>query len=409
MKSYITFIAACLTVLTPLGSCDKKENVLYTGEVSGRPASLIYNDEEQSYKLKIDYSKDDKSLWKTMELYVDSTLISKDEDKDLNILFENRFNPGKITAKNKAEFTGTIYDCALPSFGIWNYPDSTYEALYSPEEGDYFVYEKTFNEDFPGNYNLVRILMPSDRYAGINMNYGVTYFENAEIAAFIRQGEHASIDVIKYKAMPDWQIDSTAYEPIIYIENGLEMLSGNNWELTIAEINENINWMVAFYNLLDIYPSYNHSYREYTSSFPPRVVDSDCNSIMLEIPWSIEEDLFTIARSIRKQLGNEISDRFKNQVWFKNRLSYLRAVEQYLRYDIQLDMRYSKCKAWEQMKLRMLIPEKIYNSSYLYAEIRRIVNYDNFVLFLANVCLNDLLVQVSQERDRLGDSSYVIK
>ena len=47
---------------------------------------MIYNDEEQSYKLKIDYSKDDKSLWKTMELYVDSTLISKDEDKDLNIL-----------------------------------------------------------------------------------------------------------------------------------------------------------------------------------------------------------------------------------------------------------------------------------------------------------------------------------
>ena len=66
-----------------------------------------------------------------------------------------------------------------------------------------------------------------------------------------------------------------------------------------------------------------------------------------------------------------------------------------------------ECKEWIRCKLQILIPENQYNS-YYYNSVRQLVSYNEFIRFLADICLNDLLVQVSRERDRMGDSSYMI-
>ena len=154
--------------------------------------------------------------------------------------------------------------------------------------------------------------------------------------------------------------------------------------------------------------SYN-SYRNYSI-----LVDSDCYNIIIDIPWDIRWKLFAIANDIRKPLSNDIFDMYEDQAgWFDDKLAYLRAVEEYLRYDIQSSAENPsfaivESREWIRCKLQKLIPESQYNS-YYYDDIRRLVSYNMFIRYLSDICLNDLLVQTSRERDRLGDSTYVIK
>ena len=413
-KRTVLFATMAAVICTIFPACNNNERIIRTDKFDGYPVSLVYNNKDRIYKLKFDYSEDDRMPWKMLEQDVDSSLIINGGDMPLNILFENEYNFGTITAKTGARFDGLIYNATLPLDGIWNYPDDTYELvrMASLEDGNNYVfYHKTFNENFESDYNTVTLLIPSNEYTGIDMNTGITYFEKSKIAAFGKgTGESSSITIAKYDAKPDWKIDSTAYKSIFTIENYSEAFYyTNNEQFSIDEINQIFNWMVAYYNILFFTPS-EHSY---TSYYNNNLVDSDCYDIIIDIPWDIRMKLFAIADDIRKPLSNDIFDMYEDQAgWFNDKLAYLRAVEKYLRYDIQSSAENPfaivESREWIRCKLQKLIPESQYNS-YYYDDIRRLVSYNMFIRYLSDICLNDLLVQTSRERDRLGDSTYVIK
>lgn len=414
-----TVLFATMVVMTCIifSACNNNERIIRTGKFNGYPVSLVYNNEEK-YKLKFDYSADDRIPWKMQEQNVDSSLIINGGDMSLNILFENKYNYGAITAKSGARFDGIIYNATLPVDGTWNYPDGTYEIVtgYLANGNNYFVYMKTFNEDFESDYNNVILLIPSSEYTCIDMNTGITYFEKSKIAAFGKgAGEFGSTTIAKYDAKPDWKIDSTTYKPIITtVNNGFEAFYTNNERFSIDEINQIFNWMVAYYNIADLFILSGHSYSSYKNYYNNNtiLVDSDCFNILTGISWNIKRQLFAIANDIRKPLSNDIFDMYEDQAWFKDKLAYLRAVETYLRYDIQSSTGNSSATVesseWIRCKLQKLIPESQYNF-YYYDDIRRLVSYDMFIRYLSDICLNDLLVQISRERDRLGDSTYVIE
>lgn len=418
MKRNIVFIVVGIVIFILFLSCNNSEKVISSGEYNGYPASLVYDTEEKDYRLKVDCSGSD-SLYDRIELYVDSSAISEAGNMNLNLLFEYGVNYGTVAAKNGAKFKGLIYlyPRILPAMGIWSYPDSTHEYLYSLEDrGEYYCYIRTFDKNF-SEYNGVIVLIPSEMYSGIGMHSGIEYFEKSHIAAFEKKEKNSNyVDVVKYNALSDWRIDSTTYKPIISIfDNSFEAFWDTNEKLSISEINQIFNWMAAYYQLLDLQTLSKHSYIEeftYFSDDIPALIDSDCSSIQVDIPWKIRRYLFKMARDLRKPLGNDIADMFENQVWFKDKLSYYRAIEQYLRYDIRSSLQNNglgtiECKEWIRYKLQILIPENQYNS-YYYGSVRQLVSYDEFIRFLADICLNDLLVQVSRERDRIGDSSYMI-
>lgn len=246
------------------------------------------------------------------------------------------------------------------------------------------------------------------------MNTGITYFEKSKIAAF-GEGtvESGGTTIVKYGAKTDWKIDSTTYKPIISYENsGFEAFYTNNEQFSIDEINQIFNWMVAYYNYnVPLYTYYEHSYNSYRNY--SILVDSDCFNIIMDIPWDIRMKLFAVANDIRKPLSNDIFDMYEDQAaFFNDKLEYLRAVEKYLRCDIQSSAENSfatvESREWIRCKLQKLIPESQYNS-YYYDDIRRLVSYNIFIRYLSDICLNDLLVQTSRERDRLGDTTYVIE
>ena len=416
MKRNIVFLVVGIIIFMLFLSCNNSEKVISSGQYRGYPVSLVYNSEEKDYRLRIDCSDNDSSLYDRIELYVDSFAIAKVENMDLDFLLLNQ-NVGTITAKNGAKFKGLIFAGTFPTTGMWSYPDSTHEYLYSPEDrGEYYCYIRTFDKNF-SEYNGVIVLIPSEMYSGIGMHGGIEYFEKSHIAAFEKKEKNSNyVDVVKYNALSDWKIDSTTCKPIISIfDNSFEAFFNTNERLSIGEINEIFNWMAAYYQLLDLHTLSKHSYIEeftYFSDDIPVLVDSDCYDIQIDIPWKIRRHLFKMARDLRKPLGNDIADMFENQVWFKDKLSYYRSIEQYLRYDIRSSMPPNgygtiECKEWIRCKLQILIPENQYNS-YYYNSVRQLVSYNEFIRFLADICLNDLLVQVSRERDRMGDSSYMI-
>lgn len=414
MKRNIVFLVVGIIIFMLFLSCNNSEKVISSGQYRGYPVSLVYNSEEKDYRLRIDCSDNDSSLYDRIELYVDSFAIAKVENMDLDFLLLNQ-NVGTITAKNGAKFKGLIFAGTFPTTGMWSYPDSTHEYLVSPgNRGEYYCYVKTFDENF-SEYNNVSVLIPSDMYRGIGMHSGIEYFEKSHIAAFEKkEKDFEYVDVVKYNALSDWKIDSTTYKPIISIfDNSFEAFFGTNERLSIGEINEIFNWMTAYYYLFDLHTLSKHSYTEeltYFSDDIPVLVDSDCYDIQIDIPWKIRRHLFKMARDLRKPLGNDIADMFENQVWFKDKLSYYRAIEQYLRNDIHSSIQglgTIECKEWIRCKLQILIPENQY-SSYYYSTVRQLVSYDEFIRFLADICLNDLLVQVSRERDKMGDSNYMI-
>lgn len=414
MKRNIVFLVVGIIIFMLFLSCNNSEKVISSGQYRGYPVSLVYDSEEKDYRLRIDCSDNDSSLYDRIELYVDSFAIAKVENMDLDFLLLNQ-NVGTITAKNGAKFKGLIFAGTFPTTGMWSYPDSTHEYLVSPgNRGEYYCYVKTFDENF-SEYNNVSVLIPSDMYRGIGMHSGIEYFEKSHIAAFEKkEKDFEYVDVVKYNALSDWKIDSTTYKPIISIfDNSFEAFFGTNERLSIGEINEIFNWMTAYYYLFDLHTLSKHSYTEeltYFSDDIPVLVDSDCYDIQIDIPWKIRRHLFKMARDLRKPLGNDIADMFENQVWFKDKLSYYRAIEQYLRNDIHSSIQglgTIECKEWIRCKLQILIPENQY-SSYYYSTVRQLVSYDEFIRFLADICLNDLLVQVSRERDKMGDSNYMI-
>lgn len=420
-KRTVLFATMAAMICTIFPACNNNERIIRTDKFDGYPVSLVYNNKEKVYKLKFDYSDNDRMSWKIQEQYVDSSLIINGGDMPLNILFENLANYGTITAKSGARFDGFIYNATLPICGTWNYPDGSYETLIAPTENGniYCVYDKTFSEDFESDYNTIRLLIPANEYTGINMNTGITYFEKSKIAAF-GQGtvESGGTTIVKYDAKTDWKIDSTTYKPIItFANNGFEAFYTNNEQFSIDEINQIFNWMVTYYNAAYTHyvapytHSEQHSYNSYRNY--SILVDSDCYNIIIDIPWDIRWKLFAIANDIRKPLSNDIFDMYEDQaVWFNDKLEYLRAVEEYLRYDIQSSAENPfatvESREWIRCKLQKLIPESQYNS-YYYDDIRRLVSYNMFIRYLSDICLNDLLVQTSRERDRLGDSTYVIE
>lgn len=414
-KRTVLFATMAAMICTIFPGCNNNERIIRTDKFDGYPVSLVYNNKEKVYKLKFDYSDNNRMSWKIQEQYVDSSLIINGGDMPLNILFENIVNYGTITAKSGARFDGFIDNATLPVCGTWNYPDGSYETLITPTGNGnlYCVYDKAFSEDFESDYNTVTLLIPANEYTGINMNTGITYFEKSKIAAF-GEGtvESGSTTIVKYDAKTDWKIDSTTYKPIItLVNNGFEAFYTNNEQFSIDEINQIFNWMVAYYNAA-LYTHSEHfyiSYRNYSI-----LVDADCHNIIIDIPWDIRMKLFAIADDIRKPLSNDIFDMYEDQAgWFDDKLAYLRAVEKYLRYDIQSSAENPsfaivESREWIRCKLQKLIPESQYNS-YYYDDIRRLVSYNMFIRYLSDICLNDLLVQTSRERDRLGDSTYVIE
>ena len=415
-KRTVLFATMAAMICTIFPACNNNERIIRTDKFDGYPVSLVYNNKEKVYKLKFDYSDDDRMSWKMQEQYVDSSLIINGGDMPLNILFENIANYGTITAKSGARFDGFIYNATLPALGTWDYPDGSYETLLAPENGTYCVYNKTFSENFESDYNTITLLIPANEYNFIDMNTGITYFEKSKIAAF-GEGtvESGGTTIVKYDAKTDWKIDSTTYKPIISYENsGFEAFYTNNEQFSIDEINQIFNWMVAYYNMADLSTPSGHSYNSHKNYYNNNtiLVDSDCFNILMDISWNIRWQLFAIANDIRKPLSNDIFDMYEDQAWFKDKLAYLRAVEKYLRYDIQSSAGNSsgtvESSEWIRCKLQKLISESRYNS-YYYDDIRRLVSYDMFIRYLSDICLNDLLVQISRERDRIGDSAYVIE
>ena len=413
-KRTVLFATMAAMICTIFPACNNNERIIRTDKFDGYPVSLVYNNKEKVYKLKFDYSDDDRMSWKMQEQYVDSSLIINGGDMPLNILFENIANYGTITAKSGARFDGFIYNATLPALGTWDYPDGSYETLLAPENGTYCVYNKTFSENFESDYNTITLLIPANEYNFIDMNTGITYFEKSKIAAF-GEGtvESGGTTIVKYDAKTDWKIDSTTYKPIISYENsGFEAFYTNNEQFSIDEINQIFNWMVAYYNYnVPLYTYYEHSYNSYRNY--SILVDSDCFNIIMDIPWDIRMKLFAVANDIRKPLSNDIFDMYEDQAaFFNDKLEYLRAVEKYLRCDIQSSAENSfatvESREWIRCKLQKLIPESQYNS-YYYDDIRRLVSYNIFIRYLSDICLNDLLVQTSRERDRLGDTTYVIE
>ena len=412
-KRTVLFATMAAMICTIFPACNNNERIIRTDKFDGYPVSLVYNNKEKVYKLKFDYSENNRMSWKIQEQYVDSSLIINGGDMPLNILFENIANYGTITAKSGAQFDGIIYNATLPLAGIWNYPDGSYEIVteYLANGNNYFVYIKIFSEDFESDYNTITLLIPANEYTCIDMNTGIIYFEKSKIAAFGKgTGEFGSTTIAKYDAKPDWKIDSTTYKPIINtLNNGFEAFYTNNERFSIDEINQIFNWMVTYYDAA-LYTHSGHSYISYRDY--SILVDSDCYSIIIDIPWDIRMKLFAIANDIRKPLSNDIFDMYEDQAaWFDDKLAYLRAVEKYLRYDIQNsaeNIAIVESREWIRCKLQKLIPESRYNS-YYYDDIRRLVSYNMFIRYLSDICLNDLLVQTSRERDRLGDSTYVIK
>ena len=413
-KRTVLFATMAAVICTIFPACNNNERIIRTDKFDGYPVSLVYNNKEKVYKLKFDYSDDDRMSWKMQEQYVDSSLIINGGDMPLNILFENIANYGTITAKSGARFDGFIYNATLPALGTWDYPDGSYETLLAPENGTYCVYNKTFSENFESDYNTITLLIPANEYNFIDMNTGITYFEKSKIAAF-GEGtvESGGTTIVKYDAKTDWKIDSTTYKPIISYENsGFEAFYTNNEQFSIDEINQIFNWMVAYYNYnVPLYTYYEHSYNSYRNY--SILVDSDCFNIIMDIPWDIRMKLFAVANDIRKPLSNDIFDMYEDQAaFFNDKLEYLRAVEKYLRCDIQSSAENSfatvESREWIRCKLQKLIPESQYNS-YYYDDIRRLVSYNIFIRYLSDICLNDLLVQTSRERDRLGDTTYVIE
>ena len=413
-KRTVVFATMAAMICTIFPACNNNERIIRTDKFDGYPVSLVYNNKEKVYKLKFDYSDDDRMSWKMQEQYVDSSLIINGGDMPLNILFENIANYGTITAKSGARFDGFIYNATLPALGTWDYPDGSYETLLAPENGTYCVYNKTFSENFESDYNTITLLIPANEYNFIDMNTGITYFEKSKIAAF-GEGtvESGGTTIVKYDAKTDWKIDSTTYKPIISYENsGFEAFYTNNEQFSIDEINQIFNWMVAYYNYnVPLYTYYEHSYNSYRNY--SILVDSDCFNIIMDIPWDIRMKLFAVANDIRKPLSNDIFDMYEDQAaFFNDKLEYLRAVEKYLRCDIQSSAENSfatvESREWIRCKLQKLIPESQYNS-YYYDDIRRLVSYNIFIRYLSDICLNDLLVQTSRERDRLGDTTYVIE
>ena len=413
-KRTVLFATMAAMICTIFPACNNNERIIRTDKFDGYPVSLVYNNKEKVYKLKFDYSDDDRMSWKMQEQYVDSSLIINGGDMPLNILFENIANYGTITAKSGARFDGFIYNATLPALGTWDYPDGSYETLLAPENGTYCVYNKTFSENFESDYNTITLLIPANEYNFIDMNTGITYFEKSKIAAF-GEGtvESGGTTIVKYDAKTDWKIDSTTYKPIISYENsGFEAFYTNNEQFSIDEINQIFNWMVAYYNYnVPLYTYYEHSYNSYRNY--SILVDSDCFNIIMDIPWDIRMKLFAVANDIRKPLSNDIFDMYEDQAaFFNDKLEYLRAVEKYLRCDIQSSAENSfatvESREWIRCKLQKLIPESQYNS-YYYDDIRRLVSYNMFIRYLSDICLNDLLVQTSRERDRLGDTTYVIE
>ena len=413
-KRTVLFATMAAMICTIFPACNNNERIIRTDKFDGYPVSLVYNNKEKVYKLKFDYSDDNRMSWKIQEQYVDSSLIINGGDMPLNILFENIANYGTITAKSGARFDGFIYNATLPALGTWDYPDGSYETLLAPENGTYCVYNKTFSENFESDYNTITLLIPANEYNFIDMNTGITYFEKSKIAAF-GEGtvESGGTTIVKYDAKTDWKIDSTTYKPIISYENsGFEAFYTNNEQFSIDEINQIFNWMVAYYNYnVPLYTYYEHSYNSYRNY--SILVDSDCFNIIMDIPWDIRMKLFAVANDIRKPLSNDIFDMYEDQAaFFNDKLEYLRAVEKYLRCDIQSSAENSfatvESREWIRCKLQKLIPESQYNS-YYYDDIRRLVSYNIFIRYLSDICLNDLLVQTSRERDRLGDTTYVIE
>ena len=413
-KRTVLFATMAAMICTIFPACNNNERIIRTDKFDGYPVSLVYNNKEKVYKLKFDYSDDDRMSWKMQEQYVDSSLIINGGDMPLNILFENIANYGTITAKSGARFDGFIYNATLPALGTWDYPDGSYETLLAPENGTYCVYNKTFSENFESDYNTITLLIPANEYNFIDMNTGITYFEKSKIAAF-GEGtvESGGTTIVKYDAKTDWKIDSTTYKPIItFANNGFEAFYTNNEQFSIDEINQIFNWMVAYYNYnVPLYTYYEHSYNSYRNY--SILVDSDCFNIIMDIPWDIRMKLFAVANDIRKPLSNDIFDMYEDQAaFFNDKLEYLRAVEKYLRCDIQSSAENSfatvESREWIRCKLQKLIPESQYNS-YYYDDIRRLVSYNIFIRYLSDICLNDLLVQTSRERDRLGDTTYVIE
>lgn len=417
-KRTVLFATMVAMTCTIFPACNNNERIISTDKFNGYPVSLVYNNEDKVYKLKFDYSDDDRMLWKIQEQDVDTSLIINGGDMPLNILFENKSNYGTITAKSGAQFDGIIYNATLPLAGIWNYPDGSYEIVteYLANGNNYFVYIKIFSEDFESDYNTITLLIPANEYTCIDMNTGIIYFEKSKIAAFGKgTGEFGSTTIAKYDAKPDWKIDSTTYKPIINtLNNGFEAFYTNNERFSIDEINQIFNWMVAYYNMADLSTPSGHSYNSHKNYYNNNtiLVDSDCFNILMDISWNIRWQLFAIANDIRKPLSNDIFDMYEDQAWFKDKLAYLRAVEKYLRYDIQSSAGNSsgtvESSEWIRCKLQKLISESRYNS-YYYDDIRRLVSYDMFIRYLSDICLNDLLVQISRERDRIGDSAYVIE
>ena len=411
-KRTVLFATMAAMICTIFPGCNNNERIIRTDKFDGYPVSLVYNNKEKVYKLKFDYSDNNRMSWKIQEQYVDSSLIINGGDMPLNILFENKYNYGTITAKTGARFDGFIYNATLPALGTWDYPDGSYETLIAPENGTYCVYNKTFSEDFESDYNTITLLIPANEYNFIDMNTGIIYFEKSKIAAFGKGGFDGTT-IAKYDAKTNWKIDSTTYKPIItLVDNGFETFYTDNEQFSIDEINQIFNWMVAYSNAV-LNTHYEHSYISYRNY--SILVDSDCHNIIIDIPWDIRMKLFAIADDIRKPLSNDIFDMYEDQAgWFDDKLAYLRAVEKYLRYDIQSSAETVtpfatvESREWIRCKLQKLIPESQYNS-YYYDDIRRLVSYNMFIRYLSDICLNDLLVQTSRERDRLGDSTYVIE